>query len=476
MSNSELLKLITSLESGSRPDLRDLSAWLASRNDISEDDWEKVQAALIKAYKFSGPEQLSQELKRPSFTRVTNYKDDFSPLLDEVSIGGWLRRFVEHTRNMEAPTAFHFASALTVLGASLRRRVFVDQGYYKIYPAMRTMLVGPSGTVKKSTASGYAVKVGRAAGCYNNLMNTGSGEALLSQLAKLCKMQGESTGLVYVSEMSTLINKSDYNISLVQLLTDLFDDADRKEKQTKSSGKEILDNIAVSCLLGTNEEFMVEALPPSALAGGMMSRFLTWYQEDTDREFPRPVLADVKEYDGLVGDLTRVGFVKGPAYTNPSADKWYEAWYRGRKNRRPVNERLAAFWQRMPDHLLRLGMLFSVSDNPDQRESVEITESHLIQAEGVLTWILKYLPRVYAYVDVTGYGKETQRIITFIRNRGGYVSGSELGRKMSGRMSARLLDEHLTTLTRQNIIERIKATPWESSEYGYRLVRKEEEL
>src|SRR3972149_1290551 len=419
MSNSELLKLITSLESGSRPDLRDLSAWLASRNDISEDDWEKVQAALIKAYKFSGPEQLSQELKRPSFTRVTNYKDDFSPLLDEVNMGGWLRRFVEHTRNMEAPTAFHFASALTVLGASLRRRVFVDQGYYKIYPAMRTMLVGPSGTVKKSTASGYAVKVGRAAGCYNNLMNTGSGEALLSQLAKLCKMQGESTGLVYVSEMSTLINKSDYNISLVQLLTDLFDDA--------------------------------------------------------DREFPRPILADPKEYESLVGDLTRVGFVKGPARTDAEADKWYEAWYRGRKDRRPVNERLAAFWQRIPDHLLRLGMLFSVSDNPDQRERVEITETHLIQAEAVLAWVLKYLARVYDYVDVTGYGRETQRIITFIRNRGGYVGGSELGRKMSGRMSARLLDEHLTTLTRHNIIERIKATPWESSEYGYRLEGEEKE-
>src|SRR3990167_9235428 len=178
---------------------------------------------------------------------------------------------------------------------------------------MRTMLVGPSGTVKKSTASGYAVKVGRAAGCYNNLMNTGSGDGLLSSVAKLFKMQGESTGLVYASEMSTLINKSDYNISLVQLLTDLFDDADKKEKQTKTSGKEVLENIAVSCLLGTNEEFMVEALPASALAGGMMSRFLTWYQEDTDREFPRPILADPTQYATLLGGPTRVSYSVGPA-------------------------------------------------------------------------------------------------------------------------------------------------------------------
>jgi len=474
LSNSELAKLIASLESGSRPDLRDLSAWLAARN-ITEAEWEQVQAALIKAYKLSGPDKLKEELKRPSFTRVTNYVDDFSPLMDEIKLGGWLRRYVEHTRNMEAPTAFHFASALTVLGASLRRRVFVDQGYYKIYPAIRSMLVGPSGTVKKSTASGYAVKVGRAAGMYNSLMNTGSGEALLSQLAKLCKMQGESTGLVYVSEMSTLINKSDYNISLVQLLTDLFDDADKKEKQTKTSGKEVLENIAVSCLLGTNEEFLVEAVPASALAGGMMSRFLTWYQEDTDREFPRPILADPTEYDTLVGDLTRVGFIIGPAFTDGGADKWYEAWYRGRKDRRPVNERLAAFWQRMPDHMLRIGMLLSVSDNVEQRERVEIAESHIIQAEGIINWILKHLPRVYAYVDVTGYGRETQRIITFLRNRGGYVSESELGRKMSGRLSYRQLDEHLTTLQRHGIIERVKANPWEG-EYGLRLVRKEEEL
>jgi len=329
--------------------------------------------------------------------------------------------------------------------------------------------------VKKNTAANYAVKIGDEAGNYNRLMDTGSGESLLSELAQLTKRQGEASGLLYVPELSTFVNKQEYNVNLVQLLTDLFDSSSRKVRKTKARGDEVLENIAVSCIFGTNEEWLSEAIPPSALGGGLMSRILTWHQEDTDREFPRPVLADEDEYKYLVGELTKTQFIKGSAWTNKEADKWYDAWYLGRKDRRPTNERLGPFWQRMPDHLLRLGMLLSVSEDTDQRDGVEIKKHHLTQGEAVLNWILKNLPRVYAYVDVTGYGKETQKIISFLRHRGGKVSQGELGRKMSSRMSSRQLEDHLETLKKHKIIEAIRLNPWEGT-YGWRLVRREEEM
>jgi hypothetical protein len=51
----------------------------------------------------------------------------------------------------EAPTTFHYWSAVAAVAGSLRRRVWIDEGSYRYFCHMYIILDGPPG-IKKSTA------------------------------------------------------------------------------------------------------------------------------------------------------------------------------------------------------------------------------------------------------------------------------------------------------------------------------------
>jgi len=465
--------LLTGLAEGKKPDIRNISDWLA-RQQLTTGEWDALVKALCLAYEFRDEEHLAEKIKLPLFTTSTGYVDDFSALVDEINLQGWLREYIEHTRNMEAPTVFHFGTAVTILGATLKRQCWVNQGYYTLWPAVQTMLVGPSGKVKKSTAASYGVELGmQLPGLFNLLPDEGSGEALKTELSQICRRTGESTGLLYVSELGTFLGKQEYNVNLVQALTDLFDSRVSKRRRTVARANEEMKNIAISALLCSNEDWLADAIPATAFGGGFFGRMLVFYQWDTDRCFPRPSPRNTEEHEALKANLLRAKFISGSAVLTADADRWYDVRYRELKKEWPEDERLVPFWERIPDHLLRLGMLLSASDNLDQRDGISVEKRHVQQADSILRWVVRYLPRVYAFLGGTSFGADHQRIYTAIRRRGGMIEEGELGRKMSRRMSRKHLEEYLDTMTRNGVIRRVKLEEWEGK-YGWELLRKVE--
>jgi hypothetical protein len=430
---------LASLEEGRRPDLHTVSRWLANQQ-VNLEEWEIISAKLCECYEFKDEDELTAHLAKPVFTGVSDYVDDFSIMMDEVELGGWLREYVEYTRGMEAPTPYHFGTALACLAATLRRQVYVDQGYYEIWPATQVMLIGPSGKVKKSTAASYgvnlAMEVAAESGVINLLPDEGSGEALKTELAHLTKKKGEATGLLYVSELGTFLGKQEYNVNLVQTLTDLFDSRNKKRRRTHSQG----------------------------------NHMLVFYQHDTDRCFARPRRpADPSARERIKDFLAAAQFVKGMAVLTPAADRWFDERYKQVKKEWPEDERLVPFWERIPDHILRLGMLLSISDDPQQRDEISISDRHLLQADGVIRWILRYLPKVYSYLGGTAFGEDQRRIYNAIKRKGGMMEESELARKMSKRMSRRRLEEHLETMRLNKVAKRKKLNPWEGK-YGWEII------
>jgi len=454
------------IEGENRPPKEDVLKWLKMQT-FSADEAMSVSSAVEQAYGLTPKTDLTSEVLSAS------YVDDFMPLMTEYSIGGWIGQYVEHTKGMEAPTVFHFGTALTILGASMRRRVFVDQGYYKIWPAIQTLLIGPSGKVKKSTAGGYGVGLGLMTDSklFNLLPDEGSGEALKTELAQLTKKEKEATGLLYVSELSTFLGNQDYNKSLVQTLTDLFDSRGAKRRRTSARGNEAMENIALSFLGCSNEEWLGSSVPPSAFGGGLFGRMLVFYQADTDRYVPRPKPPADGVDELLSADLQSTRFISGEAILTGKADRWFEDEYRRIKDQVPDDERLIPFHERFPDHLLRMSMLLSISEKLDQRNGVSITDKHLHQAKAVLDWVMQYLPGVYAHLGGSAFGTDHERIYDIIFRNKGTIEDRELGRRMSRRLDRKGLDNHLQTMRDNGVIERIKVDPWEGKT-GWRIIRK----
>jgi hypothetical protein len=443
---------------------------------------ERLIKAVCKVFRLT-PKQLEDELERGHAYKHLAYTDDFMPL---VPSKGLLRDYVNYTLKSESPTAFHAFSFLTVLGATLGRQIFIDQQVFQIWPNMCTILVGPSGQVCKTTAADFAVKLGHSAegalashealefgdGRFELIAEKATGEAIHSRLAA----KDPAVGLIYTPELSTFINKKEYNKTLIQDLTRLWDCPDVLPVRTQARDHEVLKNVAVSFLGCSNEAWLVDSLPEDAFKGGFMARVLQIYQPGTDRVFPVP-----KRLDKSLGEQITYGVVesarcKGEVTQTRAASKYYHKRYTEIKKNFPEDERMKPFYARLPNHMLRLAMLLSVCES--RTENVFITDEHLYQADRIMNWVLKWLPKVYSFMGVTNVGADARKIMLVLQNNGGRMARHELITKMVGRLTVRQLDERVHTLKQARILAEISGGLFEKKRQSvyYKLLKRPEDL
>jgi hypothetical protein len=443
---------------------------------------ERLIASVCKAFRLTRDE-LMYELGRGHTQNRLEYKDDFMPL---VPSKGLLRDYVNYTLKTESPTPFHAFSFLTILGATLGRQICVDQQIFQIWPNMCTILVGPSGEVSKTTAANFAVKLGYEAegtlaadeaiefgdGRFEVIAEKATSEAIHSHLAG----KDPATGLIYSGELSTFLNKKEYNKSLIQDLTRLWDCPDYLQVRTQARDNEVLRNVAVSFLGCSNEAWLVDSLPEDAFKGGFMARVLQVYQPATDRIYPEPERLDKSLGEQIVYGLTESAICKGVVTKTRAASKYYNKRYHEIKKNFPDDERMKPFFARLPDHMLRLAMLLSVCES--RAENVFITDEHLHQADQIMKWILKWLPKVYAFMGVTTVGADSRRIMFSLIRNGGRMARHELVSKMANRLTVRQLDERLHTLKQARIIGEVSGGLFEEQHQTsyYVLLKRPEEL
>ncbi|MEE8114913.1 MAG: DUF3987 domain-containing protein, partial [Nitrososphaerales archaeon] len=269
----------------------------------------------------------------------------------------------------------------------------------------------------------------------------------------------------------TFLGKQEYNVNLVQTLTDLFDSRASKRRRTQARVNERMENIALSFIGCSNEDWLGDALPHSAFGGGFFGRMLVIYQPDTDRHFPRPRPPRVEDKEALVEGLAQVRFVSGEAILTADADREFDRVYNRIKKDWPDDERLVPFWERYGDHVLRLGMLISISRDTKQRDNVTVQRSDIQAGDSIVKWIVKYLPGVYESIGTTQYGRDHARIFSSILRAGGQMEETKLSRKMSKYLSRRELDQHLDHMKWNGIIKRVRLNPWEGK-YGWKLVKR----
>jgi len=91
-----------------------------------------------------------------TFTRKRTEKPraafDPTPIPDHA-VTGWFREYLEIVEpTTESPNAFHIASAITMVGSCIGKRVGLLHTSDKLYPNFYTLLIGPSGRSRKDTA------------------------------------------------------------------------------------------------------------------------------------------------------------------------------------------------------------------------------------------------------------------------------------------------------------------------------------
>jgi hypothetical protein len=357
---------------------------------------------------------------------------------------GWLRDYINLTSGIEPPTVFHFFAGAVAIGAVLARNVYFPRGANTIFPNLAVIVVAPSGKCRKTTACNVSMNMLRRIG-HRVLADKITPEAFVETF----KDSTNTTGVIYAPELAVFLGKQKYQEGMVPMLTALFDCPQVWQSATIMRGEAELRNVAISMLGASTIDWIQTAIPRDAFGGGFMSRLLFVVQEDTPRKFPLPDPLSEVETARLTEELRNFGKLNGKFTFGPASQKWFTEWYMGRSDYGTENRQYAGYFERKPDHLLRVAQVLQVSADAGFEFQADILDRSL----AILDWIEQYLPNTFDQMSESSAGADQVGIINQLKRRGGAEAHSTLLRLNHRKMNALQFRNCLNTLRESGMVE-----------------------
>ena len=241
----------------------------------------------------------------------------------------WIKSYLEYTSASEAPTTFHFFSAVFAIAGALRRRVWFDQGLFKWYPNFYIIFVARPGIATKSTSLGQAEQLLRDVPGINFGPSSSTWQALVQRMGASAEefeidgaMHAMSCLSFAVSELGALIDFR--NRELIDVMVDLWDGRTGAwEKASKMHGIETIVNPWINMIAGVTPSWLSANVPETAVGGGFTSRTIFVYADAKARYVAYPgytVPPNLKEMEEkLVEDLAAISMLVGQYELSPSA-------------------------------------------------------------------------------------------------------------------------------------------------------------
>jgi hypothetical protein len=297
-------------------------------------------------------------------------------LINSIPKDSFFRKWTEAWPTATPPKSFILFSAISMFGAALGRRVWMDQDVHILWPMLNLLLIGPSGTGKSTSIC----QIGRP---------------LLDALPKLQQPQfisgttpeklhddlrARPHAVLFASELANFFNKQKYMESMIPYVTELLDYPARLQRRTKGGGIVEVIEPSVAVIGGSTVEWLQGQLPDSATSGGFLARFLIVTEEHAGNkvalpkhEVSRNTLIKLRE---LREDLKEEFIQLTHKYEGEIELNDYEAmdtysyWF---SNHKPATGHLAPFAARAGEFVQRLAMLMCISRGNKSIEAVDIT-------------------------------------------------------------------------------------------------------
>lgn len=341
----------------------------------------------------------------------------------------WITAFMDYASFGEAPRHMYFWTAVSTVAGALRRRVWIDQAYFKWYPNFYVVLVAPPGIVSKSTTCGIGMDILKKVPGVNMGPAVVTMQSLLTDMAGIYEEYKDrnddyipmSAMTIESSEFGNLLNPQDKD--MVDMLVNLWDSKQGAlEKSTKHSGKDTVVNPWLNIIACTTPAWIAGNFPEYMIGGGFTSRCVFVYAEEKAKYVAYPGL-DVPENieqqrEALVEDLIRISAMEGKFTLTPSAITWGTEWYKKLWRERPANlddARFGGYFARKQSHLHKLCMVLSASES----HRMLITDEHMTIADNMLSDLEPDMAMVFSKIGKAESSVHIDRMVEMVRRSGG---------------------------------------------------------
>ena len=341
--------------------------------------------------------------------------------------GDWLDAFCDYAKFGEAPRKMYFWVGVSAIAGALRRRVWIDQAYFKWYPNFYIILVAPPSIVSKSTTASVAMRLLRRVAGINFGPDVVTWQALVGAFAEATELfefgsdyHVMSAITIESSEFGNLLNPTDKD--MVDLLVSLWDGKQGAfEKRTKMSGNDKIENPWINLVACTTPAWIAGNFPEYMIGGGLTSRCVFVYAEEKNQYVAYPGLhvpPDIHATeDRLVQDLEHISVnIIGEYKLDKGAIEWGEAWYKYHYTHRPAgldDDRFGGYIARKQTHVHKLGMILAAA----RHDMLTITAEDLNTANSMVTDLEADMPAVFGKIGRTDVSLQTDRFLGYVRRK-----------------------------------------------------------
>lgn len=342
-------------------------------------------------------------------------------------LDNWIDQYVAYASVSEAPKIFHFWAGVSALAGALRRHVWFDQTKFQWYPSFFIVFVAPPGIATKSTTADGSmdllreipgIRFGPDEVTWQSLVTSFAGASESFQVGDQWFPQSPIT--ICASEFGMYMDFKD--TKMVNLHITLWDGRKQFEKQTKTSGNDMVEAPWINLLACTTPQWINSNMDANTIGGGFTSRCIFVYGDKKER--PVAYIKDMIEANmgegyaqlrqDLIHDLEHIAVnLVGEFTLTPEAKEWGKEWYANLwenvynlENEDWVNNYLA----RKQAHLHKLAVVISAA----QRDDRSITYDDIRLAELMLNTTEDNAAKVFAKIGRTEESIQADKILRAI--------------------------------------------------------------
>ena len=385
----------------------------------------------------------------------------------------FLDSYKDYMSESETPRAFSLWCGISAISSALKRKVFINHGHYKIYASNYIVLVSPPG-IGKGAAINPAIDLIKKAGTANIIEGRITTEKLIDKLSNgffstfksvttnITSAVKDTSATVAATELPIFLGASDW---ILPCLCELWD---RNEfvYDTKNKGTSTVKDVNVGLLGGCVPEFIrkINKDATTSVTGGFTSRCIFIYADKKFRKIPWPNQAVANKLeDDLVEDLREIAQISGEfTFTADARNAWTDYYINKLVNVPFEPEVVANFKARMPAHIFKCAMAFTVSET----DTLVINRTNLFNAIQLVEDVKNNLGKTFRGVGESPLAASKDRIETYLERRSS-ATFNDITKHNSQHVREKDLEEVLRSLVRSGFCKVLPTTTGNEDDRTY---------
>lgn len=371
-----------------------------------------------------------------------------------------------YTNNQESPWRFHFWALTSAIGVLASRRIWLNRGYYKLFPNQYIILTANSAMCRKNfpceLVQEYLLQVqglreeNGLVGMYPVVYSGKITKEKLFELIAVDPNRDDDSPpiLIAATEFGTLISKHAILNGLVDDLTDYYTSPSiPKTSGTKKDGLQVLRNWCFHVLGATTPDWLGDSIPQSVFNQGFVGRVVFVYGKKPRHRIATPrVDAKLdKVRQEILNRLYNLSFLEGEMKWDPEAEAMYEDWYQTREEPSSMTAQQSGFFGREHEHVLKLAMCLSLADS----DSLILKPEHFSRAVEEFSQIYADLPTLFSDVIFNGELPIVKKICSIMEEEK-RLTRSVLGKKLYKKFSLNDIDDAINGLVALGVLKRVE--------------------